>query len=64
MVPNLSLTNAVHTTTSYLRSILMLSYLRPGVPSGIFYPIRVTCPAHLILLILSFVLTFGEEYEL
>jgi hypothetical protein len=58
------------------RSILMLpSHLRPGLPSGLLpsgfptkmlyaplsYPMRATCPAHLILLALITLTILGEE---
>jgi hypothetical protein len=66
----------VHTTPSYLRSILILyAHLHLGLPSGLFpsgfptnilhaflfYPIHATCPAHLILLNLIILFTPGEE---
>jgi hypothetical protein len=58
----------------HLRSILILStHLRLGLPSGlfpsgfptnilyVFFPIRPTCPAHLILLALIILVVLGEE---
>jgi hypothetical protein len=63
----------------YLRSVVILSsHLRPGLPSGV-YPPRCppktinaflfacmcdTCSAHLTLLDLIDLITFGEEYKL
>ena len=71
--------NPVHIPTSHSwRSILILStHLRLGLPSGFFpsgfptktlyttlsSPIRVTCPAHLILLDFITRTILGEEYK-
>jgi hypothetical protein len=84
------LTRAIHWSLSWarsiqslpshpisLRSILILStYLRLGLPSGLFpsgfptnvlyaffSPIRVTCPVHLILIDLIILIILEEEYK-
>jgi hypothetical protein len=63
----------MHFTPSHplsLRSVLILSSHRNSdLPSGymhisLFYPVRVTSSAHLILLELSNLIIFGEKYEL
>jgi hypothetical protein len=78
LAPNLERMNLVHTLHPVtLRSTLISSHLRIGLPSGIFHlgfpikilrtflisPMRVTCSAHLIFR--DFIITiFCEEYEL
>jgi hypothetical protein len=79
MVPILSQIDPAHTVQSYhskIHFIILFTYLRLGLPSGllpsgfptnILYaflvsPIRTTCPAHLIDLII--LIMFGEEYKL
>jgi hypothetical protein len=75
-VPILNQKNPVHTLTPYfLRSALILSsYLRLGIASGLFlsrYPTNILCPflispvcaispAHITLI----PIIFGEEYKL
>jgi hypothetical protein len=68
--------NPIHTTPSYLRSILILStHLGLGLPGGLFpsgfpnntlyafhlSPICATCLAHLLLLHLLILIILGEE---
>ena len=78
-VPNLSQLDTVHTPTSnFLKIYLILSsHLRLGLPSGLFplgFPtktlytpllslIRITCPAHLILLDFITRTILGEQYR-
>jgi hypothetical protein len=74
----LSQINPVHTTPSYLRSILISTHLRLGLPSGLFpssFPtnilhaflfsqIRATCLAHRILFDFTNLTILGEKYKL
>jgi hypothetical protein len=70
----------VHTFPSNFPNIhsSVFSHLRLGLPSGLFLsgfpakllyaflicPLRSTCPAHLIFLDLTTLITFGEVYKL
>jgi hypothetical protein len=79
LVPVLNQIDLVHTTPSYLRSILILFiYLHLGLPIGlfpsgfptnivyafVFAPIHATCSAQFILFDLTILIILQEEYEL
>jgi hypothetical protein len=77
LVPILNQINPFHTSSTYLRSILILStHLCLGLPSGLFLSgflipqgflfchIRAACHAHLMLLDLIIVILLGEECKL
>jgi hypothetical protein len=76
---SLSWARSIQSIPSYLRSILSLStHLHFGLPRGLFFSgfptnilyaflfshIRVTCPAHHILLVLIILIILREEYKL
>ena len=69
--------NAVHASPSWRSILILLSHLRLGLSSGLFpsglttknlhatllYPIRVICPAHLILLDSITQIILSDEYR-
>jgi hypothetical protein len=78
-VPILSQMNPIHIPKPYFRKIHLnvISHLRLGLPSGLLpsdlptkmlyapltSPMRATCPAHLILLVLITLIILGEGYK-